>query len=421
MTITGQIKWDEGPLKVGRGGATTEIHYILLGDKVADTKENAYDWVNANAPTTVSGMIIESIEIPQLVKDQPIDGTDAEKIWYGKAKYKTGNAIIPSIKLKPADEDQDVRVSIRSGAGESLPMLYSMEFVDEVYNNDAWKFGGVTQIERLLNLQADSDVESTSSMNVKGIRVPTGSVEVVVETIRPAEDTLPPVNVTISARNLLAADSWELTLSEAMPEEASKTDAKIIDGLGQEFLIASITKEDAPSEMTVSATAELGSSGDTPQLGAATIVAVDPTVSEYLIRVAGWAGQNVINKLEWKGWPAGSLKLISFDANQDAGDGDDSLVNTGAWQVTYTFAAAGPTSAADLNITANRPPGLAAAAGPGTSFTSAKRGHDHLDILYMDSEVPAAGGRPSFVVPSAVRMAIHRIYEEVDFAEDLKI
>jgi hypothetical protein len=333
MALQGHIKWDEGELTTARGPDDSAVlNYFVHSDNNTDTRTEVVDWLSNNAPSTFNGMLQNKITVRSRIADTD-NPSVTEQIWDAVVEY------VPPQKAKQkpmtpqdgsAGSKATFRLSIRSSAGESKLMTFSKELIDVVeFNEPMWKWERY-DVARLLNLQLDNSSDTAGGMfTAKGITVPIGGVEIVVE--KRFEDT---------------------------------------------FLIG-------------------------------------PSFS-VLQDMAGYAGKQVVNSDNWKGWDAGSLKFINFECSQEGGQDSSTQQNTEAWSFTYTFAYSPTITAAELNE--NLPPGLA---GGADQFTFDKKGWHYLDTLFVDGSRDIQGFQ--FKLPSARRMSIQRIYDEINFSNELYI
>ena len=333
MALQGYIKWDEGELTTARGPDDSAVlNYFVHSDNNTDTRTEVVDWLSNNAPSTFNGMLQNKISVRSRIADTD-NPSVTEQIWDAVVEY------VPPERAKqkpmtPQDgstgSKASYRLSVRSTAGESKLMTFSKELIESVeYNEPMWIWGNYPA-SRMLNLELDNSSDTAGGMfTAKGITVPMGGVEIVVE--KRFEDT---------------------------------------------FLIG-------------------------------------PTFT-VLQDIASYAGKQVVNSDNWKGWDAGSLKFINFECSQEGGQDSSTQQNTEAWSFTYTFAYSPTITAAELNE--NLPPGLF---GGADQFTQDKKGWHYLDVLFVDSTQDIQGFK--FKVPSARRMSIQRIYDEINFSNELYI
>lgn len=185
MALQGKIKWDEGPLMESGSAASTELHYFVWSDDPTnDDRGKAFEWVRDNAPDTLFGLFKDTINLVERVADAET-AAEPYAIWDANVKYVNSQRKKPKrIELNPDDPDglQDVRISIRSGTGGQLLRTYSIQMVEEIYHSAPWNWE-LTEISDLLNVVADDDEEGVTMFTAKGIQVPVGTVEIVVETI----------------------------------------------------------------------------------------------------------------------------------------------------------------------------------------------------------------------------------------------
>lgn len=130
-----------------------------------------------------------------------------------------------------------------------------------------------------------------------------------------------------------------------------------------------------------------------------------------LLLTAEAAGNSVVNQNAWRGFPVRSLRLDSFEASQRVSEpGQDPDTNENDWDVTYSF---------EFKPSVTLPD--SAYGGLTARFAGPKMGHDYLDRLFVPSDIPIPGTNFIVTVPKLKRLAIHRIFEQVDFATVLKI
>lgn len=130
-----------------------------------------------------------------------------------------------------------------------------------------------------------------------------------------------------------------------------------------------------------------------------------------ILLTAEAAGNSVVNQNAWRYFPIRSLRLDSFEATQRVSEpGQDPDLNENDWDVRYSF---------EFKPTVTLPD--SAYGGLTARFPGPKYGHDYLDRLFVPAEIPIGGTGFVVTVPKLKRLAIHRIYEQVDFATVLKI
>lgn len=320
MTVTGLIQWDEGPISIDQASADCELRYFLYSDDPDnDDRGTAINWLAANAPDTLYGLVLTEVDVVEQIADNN-NASVQERIWAGTARYKNRGAKKP--KELTSDGDSGPRISIRSGTGGTITQLYSRSMVEEIYAVDEYKFAGGTQkIERLLNVESDNSEDTGTMFIARGIDVPIGTVEIVVELV----------------------------------------------------------------------------------------IANSSVTAGYLVNASNYAAKQVINASDWRGFPAGCVKILNVDGKQRGGSSGSTDDNPEDWEVTYTLSFQPLTTKDQLN--ANLPPGL-----EGKTFTKDKRGWDYLDVLFVDTEVAApANANFKFIIPSARRAAIQKLYEEINF------
>jgi hypothetical protein len=181
MTITGKIRWDEGPLSVSNENANTELRYVLYSDDPAnDDRGSALAWMIDNAPDDLFGLIQDKAEVNERLADTP-----TEAIWDGVVSYKDRGKRKPKELESKDPPDNEVRVHVRSSTGARLRRTSSLAHLDHIYNGDSdWNWSA-KEYKTLLNLKADGDDESSATFSAQGIDVTAGSVELVVETVLP--------------------------------------------------------------------------------------------------------------------------------------------------------------------------------------------------------------------------------------------
>jgi hypothetical protein len=323
MAVTGELQWDLGPLTVSNS-STTELHYILTSDDPAnDERDDAAVWMINNAPQWVYGLVMAQVDVPEMLHDAPL-ATPPLKQWSGVVRYKNPDRVSPKPLEEKNPPDNEIRLSIRSGTGESNNRLYSKELVEEVFEpgNLLWRWDGYPEVDRSLNVEVDTSEDNGTMFTIKGIPQRSSSVELVVETLLP--------NTSI--------------------------------------------------------------------------------VTGYLLTAASYADRHFINEKPWRGFPAGSLKLLTVDSTQRGSLAEGSTdLNVSPWNVVYTIVFQANLTAAELN--ANLPPGLKGQ----VQFANGKRGWDYLDITYVDDEF-SPNQAATFLIPTAKRASIHKLYDEIDFA-----
>lgn len=327
MTVSGEIRWDEGPLSVSNSASNGVINYIVTtDDSDNEDRGSALSWLATNSPDTLFGLIRDRVSVEELVYDQS-HTTEKTMKWNGSVSYKNKGSKKPKDLKDPEGPGPvyDVRWHIRSGGGQSINMLYSQQMIGEIFSAPEYNWGSadVEGAERLLNVQTDTSEDSSTMFVAKGIDMPTGVVEVVVETIQPASE--------ISAG--------------------------------------------------------------------------------FLVNASYYASEQSVNLNPWRGFPAGSLKASSFDASQRSGDEADSDTSIEAWEINYTFLFQPFRTAAELNQ--KLPPGLESKA-----WTVDKKGWHILDYMYVDNPI---GDTVKFVIPTAVRGAVQKVYREEDYATVFRI
>lgn len=135
-------------------------------------------------------------------------------------------------------------------------------------------------------------------------------------------------------------------------------------------------------------------------------------VDGYLVQLAEYAAKRVVNNATYKGFPAGSLELNQFSANQRGGENGDTASNVQPWDVVMLFNYQAGVAKGDFIM----PPGL-----KGKSLVNDIKGHQAVDILYTNKETTEAISGAKFVLPTAQRLAVHDVREEIDFEVELKI
>ena len=133
--------------------------------------------------------------------------------------------------------------------------------------------------------------------------------------------------------------------------------------------------------------------------------------NSYLINLAEHVAKQKVNDRVFLGFPKGSLQLTSLDASQRAkpeNENEDPDINDQPWDVTLVMAYEPPVTV----DTDTHPP-----------FDRDKEGHEYLDITYVDQEVKTLPVEPNLtiVIPVIQRMAIHRLFEYLDFKTALGI
>ena len=142
----------------------------------------------------------------------------------------------------------------------------------------------------------------------------------------------------------------------------------------------------------------------------------------FVVQAAEYAAKNVINSEPYYGFPKNSLKLVNFTSSQRGGEAGATPDNDQPWDVTYTFEYAPQTHV----LLVDYPPEFANKPFSIPAQQDYLYGWQYLDTLYVNDEVGTLyvddnGDSLKLVIPKAVRMALHDIYEEIDFITKLKI
>lgn len=177
MTISAELQWDEGSYTLTNNSSSLNLKYFVTSDQPnVDTRDTAMQWLFRNTPFQLYGRIRDSINLEELITD--INNANVkEKIWGATVNYVHENE-----KEDPELQEQQVRISIRSGTGSNERLLYSSRLVDEAAVK-GYKFKG-TKAARLLNLKSDNDKENATMFVAEGINIPVGTVELVIETLQ---------------------------------------------------------------------------------------------------------------------------------------------------------------------------------------------------------------------------------------------
>ena len=144
------------------------------------------------------------------------------------------------------------------------------------------------------------------------------------------------------------------------------------------------------------------------ELAVETVAYASEINAGYGVGMALNAGKNVINKADWKGFPARCLKFTGFNMKQLAPKARSSpQSNPEVWELNLTFQYQPPEAIV-------LPPNFAAIPGH-----TVKKGFEYLDVLYVERNITV--GVAVFTIPIPARVALHRVDEEVDFDTDLRL
>ena len=142
----------------------------------------------------------------------------------------------------------------------------------------------------------------------------------------------------------------------------------------------------------------------------------------YLVGLSEAAARNVVNELEWFGYPPGTLKFTAFSAKQRSGEKQGSP-NENAWDLNCTFQYS-PEEVIDTNgfiDDAQHPAIWWNLETNKADNTIKKGGHQYLDVTWQSDPVQgvvgAGAGDPEiFAVPKILRMVLHELHDELQFA-----
>ena len=138
------------------------------------------------------------------------------------------------------------------------------------------------------------------------------------------------------------------------------------------------------------------------ELGARISVTDGNVNAGYLVNAAEWAALNAVNALPIFGFAARTLRLTSFSAQQRKGNES----NPPNWEISFAF-----DYSPEVDIEYGTP-------GQASHLTITKPGQYLLDIL-LDNQKPDPA--TPFVIPDVIRLAVHRLYPEIDYASELLI
>lgn len=122
--------------------------------------------------------------------------------------------------------------------------------------------------------------------------------------------------------------------------------------------------------------------------------------NQYLLNAASAKGK--VNAFPYKGFPRGSLRLINFDAQQQANPGGDYVPN---WAMNFAFHFEPPYRGKAPMWDSNQ-----------DSFVSVpyqREGHWLEDFYKIERPEGQQGAK--FLVPAAIKLTLHQIYEYEDF------
>lgn len=188
MTIRGQLRWDEGSIagQVASGGSV-ELNYLLFSDGELnesgepDSLTTAFTWLAENAPSEFFGLTLDEVSIPRRLADNRSESW-TEIIWEATVTYKSADRQRqPPLTLQDGDE-QEVRIHVQSGGGESKNVLYSKALRGEIFNEVEFSFKG-TDAERMMGLRVDDDEDVGTLFVAEGVPYSLGIIEISVETL----------------------------------------------------------------------------------------------------------------------------------------------------------------------------------------------------------------------------------------------
>lgn len=265
-------------------GAT--LRYVALTD-AGESEADVRAYAIANIPTIYDGLGFTKVGVKR----------KADAIFDITATYEPLN----SPYTLPALEPDEVRYSIRSGSSGSMRRTYSDSLISETVATGMteYEFSG-TAVERVIGIKHTSD-----GLEVEGVDVPTGQIELSLETVKD--------NTAISG-------GWLVTLAE-------------------------------------------------------------------------YANAFAFNSATYKGFAAGTLQIVDYQASQRGGSNPD-------WDISISMIYS--RNLTSINV------------GNGITVPS-KLGHDYLDVLFARKVI---NGLPLSV---PVRAAVHRLYPYIDFNVTLGI
>lgn len=194
MAITFELAWDEGPLKIGGTRGSGQLRFIGKATE-GESRYEVLAAFSAYPPTSMFGLFIESVGINERLGETGEDGvTDTESYWLCTADYVAPESKQQQpLKAKDPDLPQPVRWSIRSGPGSSETRTMSLSLIEDRARTGTFKWDDPAyddRVKKLLGLETNANGDSASHFSVMGISVPTGNIEVVVETIKPYKNAV---------------------------------------------------------------------------------------------------------------------------------------------------------------------------------------------------------------------------------------
>lgn len=325
MAIFATKAWDEGPIRLGGKTGTATVNWILhTNDPDNDTREDAIIALYAAVDPFYFDLTLDSVQLSERLSDNLDEAHWAAAVVYSSPQVKEEKPLEPE---EGDDVDQPGRWSIRSSGGATLTRTKSLECIEDTANILGWKWESDPAtnpvVLKLIGLESNPEGNSGSNFGVGGVQVPTGSIEIVLTTVR--------------------------------------NNASITSG-------------------------------------------------SYLVNTAEYVAQQRVNNVAFLGFPKGSLQLRSMDAQQRSKpeNEDPTTPNTQPWDITFIIAYEPPVVVDTDTLPA---------------FSRAKEGHEYLDIMYVDQEVEVNvfPGALTLVMPVIHRMAIHRLYDYLDFKTALKL
>jgi hypothetical protein len=273
IVITPKFKDIESTDAVAIGEDSALIHYVAITTEDEDEPAVRAQAV-ADIPLVYSGLILTKVFIRR----------ESDDVWEIDVSYESDD----SESTLPKLEVDQVRWSVRSGSSGTLKRTFSLELIEEVVaaGFDDYQFDG-TAAERVIGLTSTAD-----GLEVEGIDVPQGRVEITVQTVK--------------------------------------------------------------SALQVNA--------------------------GYLVDLANYASDHAFSAVAWRGFPAGTIQLVDYSADQRGGDNPD-------WDIGMSLVYSPNLTNIDI--------------GNGITIAS-KKGHEILDVLYARKTIQ------SLPLSIPIRAAVHR-------------
>ena len=148
------------------------------------------------------------------------------------------------------------------------------------------------------------------------------------------------------------------------------------------------------------------------EIGCDTTLLNSEVTAGYLIELATAASNNLVNDDLWQGFFAiGTMRFISFNAEQRAAPDEDPGSNDEPWDVSLDFIFSPTTEIADVPAELPAfgvPPGFGSVAGY-------KRGHEYVDVTTAPKVLKVNNPRSDYTIPEIRRIAVHQIYPTGSF------